>query len=72
MQIVNGGRLFCAAFHPGWEFGLSADARQARAVTTGRAPMSSLEPTPVANSRRALPPVAMNGPIAPTQHTGRK
>ena len=27
MQIVNGGRLFCAAFHPGWEFGLSADAR---------------------------------------------
>ena len=39
--------------------GLSADARQAGAVTAGRAPMTALEPTPVANPRIwALSPVA--------------
>ena len=48
------------ASRPGWEnWPLLADARQTGAVTTGRAPTSALEPTPVANPRIwALPPGA--------------
>ncbi len=34
---ASGGRLFCAASIPGGKPGLSADARQAGAVTAGRA-----------------------------------
>ncbi len=54
-QTVGG-----AAFRPGREnWPLLADARQTGTVTTGHAPMSALEPTPVANPRTwALPPVA--------------